>query len=230
MHRKGAQDLKKAKAFSRASKEIIVAVRSGGTDEDFNPRLRSALVSAKKVNLPKEKIDYAIKKATNQVDKTAYEEIIYEGYGPEGIGIIIETLTDNRNRTASDVRACFSRHSCVMSSQGGVSYLFDRVVEIIYQIPQIEQDNFYNKVIELDILDYEQLGEESRVICDFNKFSKISSDLTVCFGYFTQHELKWRPRSEVSLNVIKQEKALKLIKALDLLEDTQRVNHTLQLK
>jgi YebC/PmpR family DNA-binding regulatory protein len=230
MHRKGAQDLKKAKAFSRASKEIIVAVKSGGTDENFNPRLRNALANAKKVNLPKDKIDYAIKKATNQTDKTAYEEIRYEGYGPEGIGIIIETLTDNKNRTASEVRACFSKYACVMASQGGVSYLFDKVVEIIYQIPQTEQDNFYNEVIELDILDCEQVDEEYRVICDFEKFSEISVALRDQFGDFDRYKAKWQPQSELPLDDDKTEKALKLIESLDNLEDTQLVSHNLQLK
>ena len=229
MHRKGAQDLKKAKAFSRASKEIIVAVKAAGSDENFNPKLRSALANAKKVNLPKDRIDYAIKKANNQTDKDSYEEIRYEGYGPEGIGIIVETLTDNKNRTASEVRSCFNKFNSVLAAQGGVSYLFVKVSEIIYHIPPDQYDDFYNKVLELDIIDCEQTDSECIVICDFEKFSEITEFIKRHFGDFTSFNVKWRSQSELELDNLQKEKVLKLVDALDNLEDTQYVCHNLKL-
>ncbi|MEO0498289.1 MAG: YebC/PmpR family DNA-binding transcriptional regulator, partial [Pseudomonadota bacterium] len=149
MHRKGRQDAQRAKAFSRLSKEITVAVKMGGgtIDPDMNPRLRLAIQNAKGQSMPKDNIQRAITKGSGG-DGEDYEEIRYEGYGPGGVAVIVEALTDNRNRSASNIRACFTKNGGQMAETGSVSFMFDRVGEIAYPLAVADADTMMEHAIE----------------------------------------------------------------------------------
>ena len=146
-HRKGAQDKKRAKIFSRLAKEITVAAKMGMPDPDSNPRLRTAILAARAQNMPKDNIERAIKKSAD-ADGENYDEVRYEGFGPGGIGVIVETLTDNRNRTASDVRSTFSKSGGNMGETGSVSFMFDRVGSIEYGPEAADAETVFEVAIE----------------------------------------------------------------------------------
>ncbi|WPX96263.1 YebC/PmpR family DNA-binding transcriptional regulator [Candidatus Bandiella euplotis] len=225
MHRKGAQDNRRAKAFTRVVKEIIVAVKSGMPDPNFNPRLRAAITAAKQVNLPKDKIDSAIKKAISGNDGVDYEEVKYEGYAPGGVALIVEALTDNRNRTASEVRAAFSKFGGALGEQGSVGYLFRRVGLIVYDDSgDIDKDNLIEYALELEVEDC--LEEEGcmEILCSVEKYPEISEKLEQKFGKPIESEIKWVADLMVDLDEDKSVKILKLVEALDNLDDVQSVS------
>lgn len=224
MHRKGAQDKKKAKAFTRAVKEIIVAAKTGMPDPSFNPRLRTAIITAKQANLPKDKIDNAIKKATSITDGINYEEIRYEGYGPGGVAIIVETLTDNKNRTASDVRSTFSKNGGTLGEQGSVGYMFRKVGYIVYEEKSLDKNEIIEMVIELEADDCMYEGEIIEILCSLEKYSDISEALQKKFGNPLKSEIKWISDIIIELDEESNEKVLKLLDGLDNLDDVQSVN------
>ncbi|MFQ3307342.1 MAG: YebC/PmpR family DNA-binding regulatory protein [Candidatus Midichloriaceae bacterium] len=228
MHRKGAQDKKRAKAFTRAVKEIIVAAKSGMPDPDSNPRLRTAIVSAKQINLPKDKIDNAIKKATSDNNGVNYEEIRYEGYGASGIAIIVETMTDNKNRTASEVRSTFSKYGGSLGEQGSVSYSFNKVGVIIYESSSINPENLMEMAIEMDVNDCIEEDGYIEIICSLEKYSEIAEKLEKKFDQPIESSIKWYPELYMELNEEKKEKVIKLIDALDNLDDVQSVSSNLK--
>ena len=149
-HRKGAQDAKRAKVFTKVAKEIIVAVKTAGgqTDPNFNPRLRGAIASARALNMPKDRIDKAIKQGSGQNDDDNYEEIRYEGYAPGGIAIIVEAMTNNRNRTAAEVRTIFNKGGGSLGETGSVAYMFDRVGFIQYPFSVTSNDAMFEAALE----------------------------------------------------------------------------------
>jgi YebC/PmpR family DNA-binding regulatory protein len=225
MHRKGAQDNKKAKAFTRVVKEIIVAVKSGLPDPNFNPRLRAAITSAKQVNLPKDKIDGAIKKAISGNDGVDYEEIKYEGYAHGGVALIVETLTDNRNRTASEVRAAFTKHGGVLGEQGSVGYMFHRMGSIVYEdAGSFNKDQLMEYAIELEVDDCLEEDGYVEITCSVEKYSEVSEKLEQKFGQPVESEIKWVADTMIDLDEVQSEKLLKLINTLDNLDDVQSVS------
>ena len=224
MHRKGAQDKKRAKAFTRAVKEIIVAAKTGMPDPNFNPRLRTAIIAAKQANLPKDKIDNAIKKATSATDSVNYEEIRYEGYGPGGIAIIVETLTDNKNRTASEVRAAFSKNGGALGEPGSVGYMFKKVGSIIYDESNIDKNKLIDDAIELEADDCIEEDSVIEIISSTEKYSEINDALENKFGKPLESQIKWVADTLVELDEEKNEKVAKLLEALDNLDDVQSVN------
>lgn len=225
MHRKGAQDNKKAKAFTRVVKEIIVAVKSGLPDPNFNPRLRAAITSAKQVNLPKDKIDGAIKKAISGNDGVDYEEIKYEGYAHGGVALIVETLTDNRNRTASEVRAAFTKHGGVLGEQGSVGYMFHRMGSIVYEdAGSFNKDQLMEYAIELEVDDCVEEDGYVEITCSVEKYSEVSEKLEQKFGQPVESEIKWVADTMIDLDEVQSEKLLKLINTLDNLDDVQSVS------
>ena len=230
MHRKGAQDKKRAKAFTRAVKEIIVAAKTGMPDPNFNPRLRTAIITAKQANLPKDKIDNAIKKATSATDGVNYEEIRYEGYGPGGVAIIVETLTDNKNRTASDVRSTFSKNEGALGEQGSVGYMFKKVGSIVYEEKNIDKNEIIEVAIELEVDDCIDDDDIIEILCSTEKYSEISENLENKFGKPLESEIKWVSDIMVELDEENSEKVLKLLDALDNLDDVQSVNSNYKLK
>ena len=171
MHRKGAQDAKRAKIFAKLIREVAVAAKLGGPDPDANPRLRSAVAACRQANMPKDNIDRAVKKASGGDDGENYEEIRYEGYGPGGVAVIVEALTDNRNRTASDVRAAFSKHGGTLAETGAVSFMFDRVGMIHYPAGAGDSDAMFEAALEAGAEDVESGDEGHDIYClpdDFN--------------------------------------------------------------
>ena len=223
MHRKGAQDKKRAKIFTRAIKEITVAAKSS-PDPNANPRLRAALTAAKQVNLPKDKIDNAIKKATSDSDGVNYEESRYEGYAPGGIALIVEALTDNKNRTAGEIRSTFGKYGGTLGEQGSVSYLFKKMGSIIYEIDKIDKVQLMEEAIELEADDCLEEDGYMEILCSIEKYPEISEKLEVKFGKSTESELKWIAETTITLDDEKGENVLKLIDALDSIDDVQSVS------
>src|SRR5215475_6504142 len=164
MYRKGAQDKKRAKIFTKIIRELTTAARSGLPDPNANPRLRAAIVAAKQANMPKDTVDRAIKRGSGAEGGESYEEVRYEGYGPGGVAVIVEALTDNRNRTASDVRAAFTKASGALGETNSVSFMFDRVGEIIYPANAASADDMLEAAIEAGASDVESDDERHMVL------------------------------------------------------------------
>lgn len=222
MHRKGAQDAKRARIFSKISREILVAVRSGMPDPCFNPRLRAALASARSANMPKDIIDRAIKKATGEGDHTNYEEVRYEGYGPEGVAIIVETLTDNRNRTASEIRSYFNKYGGNLGETGSVSFCFERLGLLHFDKNNFSFDQVFEAAAEIGADNIEESTESIEVICSLETFAEVRDYLLEHLGDPLEAKIIWRP-----LNYIDCEEgtAKTLIKLIDLLEDNDDVQN-----
>ncbi len=185
-HKKGAADAKRGKAFSRVSKEITTAVRQGLPDPDGNPRLRAAIASAKAVNMPKDGIERAIKKGTGELGGGVLEELVYEAYGPGGVAIVIDILTDNRNRTASNIRLVFTKAGLSLADSGSVSRMFSRKARFVLEGENIDEDSLYEILLEADVdVDEIQVGEDTaEIIAPPEAFNDIlaaleSTDLSI---------------------------------------------------
>lgn len=228
MHRKGDQDQKRAKTFTRVIKEIIVAAKSNA-DPNFNPRLRAAITAAKQVNLPKDRIDSAIKRATSGNDGVSYEEIRYEGYGPSGVALIVETLTDNKNRTVGEIRSTFSKHGGTLGEQGNVSYLFKKMGIILYKTDEIDKTQLMEEAIDVGVDDCLEEDGYIEILCSVEKYSEITEKLEAKFGKPLESEIRWIAETTVTLDEEKGDKVLKLIDALDNLDDVQSVSSNYKL-
>jgi len=221
MHRKGRQDAKRAKIFARLGKELSVAARAG-TDPDFNPRLRLAVAAAKAQNMPNDNIQRAIKRA-EQGDDVIYEEVRYEGYGPGGVAVIIESLTDNRNRTASEVRAAFSKHGGNLGETGSVSFMFERVGIINFPADVAAGDDVFEAALEAGASDVESTDDGHEITCDPEDFSGVRDALEERFGAPEETRLDWKPQNSVAVDEDTAGTLLKLLDALDDNDDVQRV-------
>ncbi|MGP1395650.1 MAG: YebC/PmpR family DNA-binding transcriptional regulator [Inquilinaceae bacterium] len=224
MHRKGAQDARRAKMFTKLIKEIVVAAKEGLPDPAMNPRLRSAIAAAKGANMPKDNIDRAIKKATGGGDDTNYEEIRYEGYGPAGVALIVEALTDNRNRTAAEVRAIFNKHGGTLGETNSVSFLFDRVGEITYPPETADADTMFEAALEAGADNVESTGDGHVVTTAVEEFSSVRDVLERHFGDPGSAALTWRPLTAVTVDEDPASALLKMLDALDDNDDVQRVS------
>ena len=221
MHRKGAQDKKRAKAFSRLGKEISIAVKIGGSDPDKNIRLRSAINNAKSINMPKDNINRAIKKGEGNDPNSNYEEIRYEGYGPSGVAIIVDAMTNNKNRTASEIRSTFNKYGGNLGETGSVSFNFKRFGKISLK-KEIAEEKLFEFIIENNSIDFEISEEQYNVFCDSNNLHILNEKIINEFNVSTTTELIWK--SEVSINV-ENDDALRLFKLLDLLEENEDVQN-----
>ena len=221
MHRKGAQDKKRAKVFSRVIKELTVAARDG-TDPDSNPRLRTALLAARAANMPKDNIDRVLKKAEGG-DAESYDEIRYEGYSPGGVALIVEALTDNRNRTASEVRATFSKFGGNLGETGSVNFMFDRVGQIVYPAGAGDADAVFEAALEAgaDDVESDEAGHEITTAPD--DFNKVREALEGSFGAPEEAGLAWKPQNTIAVDEEQARALLKLLEALDDLDDVQNV-------
>jgi YebC/PmpR family DNA-binding regulatory protein len=222
MHRKGAQDKRRAKMFSRLSKEITVAAKMGLPDPGFNPRLRAAIVAARAQNMPKDNIERAIKKS-QQAGGEDYAEIRYEGFAPGGVGVIVETLTDNRNRTASEVRSTFSKFGGNLGETGSVSFMFDRVGEIEYPASAGTPDAMLEAALDVGADDCQSDDEAHRFFCDAGELHEIASRLEEKLGEPNGARLIWRPQNTIGVDDDKAEKLLKMLDALEDSDDVQSV-------
>lgn len=222
MHRKGRQDAARARNFTRLVREVQVAARTGLPDPTFNPRLRMAIQAAKAANVPKDNIERAIKKAEGS-DGEAFEEIRYEGYGPGGVAIIVEAVTDNRNRTASDVRSAFSRNGGTLGETNSVSFQFDRVGQVTFRSDVATADEMLEAAIECGAEECESSEEGHDIVCAPDDLSNVSEALEERFGPSEQAMLTWRPQSIIQLDEDQAPTLIKLMEVLDDNDDVQRV-------
>ncbi len=223
MHRKGRQDAKRAKVFSKLIRELTVAAKTGLPDPDMNPRLRTAIAAAKSANMPGDTMNRAIKKGSGGDDDTNFEEIRYEGYGPGGVAVIVEALTDNRNRTASEVRAAFTKFNGSMGETGSVSFMFDRVGMIVYGPGAASPDDMFEAALEAGAGDVESTDTGHEVTCDPDDFSTARDDLEARFGQAEDARLDWKPQTSVAVDEKAAETLLKFLGALEDNDDVQRV-------
>ncbi len=224
MYRKGAQDAKRSKQFARLSREIMVAVREGLPDPAANPRLRTAIAAARAANMPKDNIERAVKRGSGAEDGVSYEEIRYEGYGPGGVAIIVEALTDNRNRTASEVRAAFSKHQANLGETGSVAFMFDRAGQISYPAETASADDMFEAALNAGASDVESSDDGHEVVCAPEDFHTVREALEAQFGGARSGGLVWRPQNNVAVDAEAAELLFKLLEALDDNDDVQSVS------
>ncbi len=221
-HRKGRQDAARAKLFSKLSKEITVAAKMGDPDPDKNPRLRLAIKEARSNSVPKDVIQRAINKS--QAGEGAdYEEIRYEGYGPGGVAVIVEAMTDNRNRTASSVRSIFTKHGGSLGETGSVSFMFERKGEIRYPLGIGDLERVMEAAIEAGAEDVEDTDDGYIIWTEATDLAAVSNTLDELLGPSESAKLVWRPTTTVELDLEGMQKLMKLIEALEDDDDVQRV-------
>ena len=219
MHRKGAQDARRAKKFARLTKELQVAVR-GGTDPSSNPRLRSALSACRAVNMPKDNIERVIKKAEDG-ENSNLEEIRYEGYAPGGVALIVDALTDNRNRTAAEVRSSFTKYGGNLGETGSVSFMFNNVGQIVYKKNIMSEDEIFDIAIEVGANDVKADENNYEIITSVNEFNNVREKLESILGVPDQAELIWYPENNVQID--DERKATSILKLLDTLDNCEDV-------
>jgi len=222
MHRKGAQDKKRAKVFTKLIRELTVAAKTGMPDPDANPRLRTAMTAARQANMPNDTMQRAINKGSGD-DDTSYEEIQYEGFGPGGVALIVEALTDNRNRTASEVRAAFSKNGGNLGETGSVNFMFERVGLIVYPAAAADAETMFEAALEAGAADVESSDDGHEVTCAPDDFSRVRDALAEQFGDAETARLDWKPQNEIAIDEDAASTLFKLIDALEDNDDVQRV-------
>ena len=222
MHRKGAQDAKRARQFAKLIREITVSARQGLADPAFNPRLRAAMAASREANMPRDTIERAVKKATGAGGGEDYVEVRYEGYGPAGIAVIVEALTDNRNRTASDVRSAFNKYGGAMGETNSVSFMFNRLGVIGYPAAAASADDMLEAAIEAGADNAESDADGHEITCAVEDFFAVRDAMETRFGEPARAKLEWRPTNSIMLD---EEKASSLLKLLDVLEDNDDVQN-----
>jgi YebC/PmpR family DNA-binding regulatory protein len=222
MHKKGAADARRSKVFSKLAREITVAAKLGVPDPTMNPRLRLAIQNARAENMPKDNIERAIKKAAGG-EAESYEAIRYEGYGPGGVAMIVEALTDNRNRTAGAIRSCFTRYGGALGETGSVGFLFDRVGEIVYPAKAGTADQMLEAAIDAGADDVDSAPENHRIICAFAAMNDVAKALEARFGEAETVKGIWKPQTTSPLDEERAGSMLKLIAALEDDDDVQGV-------
>lgn len=222
-HRKGAQDKKRAKQFAKLSKEIMVAAGMGTPDPEMNPRLRTAIAAAKGVSMPKDNIERAIKKGSGEIDGSNYTEMRYEGYGPGGVAVIVETLTDNKNRTASDVRSTFTKRGGNLGETGSVAFSFERRALITYALESADADTMFEAALEAGASDVETTEDGHEITCEPDELHTVLDGLVKAFGDSTGAALDWKATNMCEVNEGKAESLMGLVEALEDLDDVQDV-------
>ena len=228
-HRKGAQDAKRSKIFAKFAREIMVAAKLGGEDINSNARLRTAIATAKAQSMPKDNITRAIKKGVGETGGENFEEIRYEGYGIAGVAVIVETLTDNRNRTASEVRSTFSKRGGNLGETGSVSFMFERQGEIVFESSVSDPDTIFEEALESGAEDVITEDEDYTIKTQPEDFTKCLESLTEKFGDVKHAELGWFAQTTANLDLEKTKSILNLVEALEDLEDVQKVYTNLEI-
>ena len=221
-HRKGRQDAARSKLFSKLAKEITVAAKMGDPDPDKNPRLRLAVKEAKSNSVPKDVIDRAIKKSQGG-EGDDYEEIRYEGYGPNGVAVIVEAMTDNRNRTASTVRSTFSKNGGNLGETGSVGFMFERKGEVAYAAEVGDADTVMMAAIEAGAEDVESGEDGHYIYCADTDLNEVSTALEAELGESESTKLIWKPTTTTEMDLEGMQKLMRLIEALEDDDDIQRV-------
>ena len=223
MHRKGAQDKKRARLFSRLTREIIVAAKQGLPDPAGNPRLRGAIQAARAANVPRDNIERAIKRATGEDKDTNYEAVRYEGYGPGGVAIIAEALTDNRNRTAGEVRMIFSKNGGALGESNSVSFMFERVGRIVFPAKVGSADQVFEAAVEAGAADVQSGEETHEITTAADDVMAVRDALVARFGDPLEARQSWRPQNTVPVEGEAAETLFALLEALDENDDVQSV-------
>jgi YebC/PmpR family DNA-binding regulatory protein len=222
MHRKGRQDAQKSKLFGKLAREITVSAKLGTPDPAMNPRLRAAVLAARAENMPKDNIERAIKKALGG-DADNYEEIRYEGYGPGGIAVIVEVLTDNRNRTAGEVRATFTKSGGNLAETGAVSFMFDHIGVIEYDAKTASGEAMFEAALDAGADDVVSSEAGHEIYATPDHFGSVAKALEAKFGEPRKASLTWRPQNTVAVDDEQGEKVIKLIDSLNEHDDVQNV-------
>ncbi len=222
MHRKGAQDAKRARAFAKLIREITVSARQGLPDPASNPRLRAAVIAARAVNMPRDTIERAIKKASGAAAGEDYQEVRYEGYGPAGVAVIVEALTDNRNRTASDIRSAFAKYGGALGETNSVSFMFNRMGVVRYPAEAASADDMLEAAIEAGAENVESSADGHEITTVPDDIFAVRDVLEGRFGAPETARLEWRPTTTVTLD---EERAASVLKLLDVLDDSDDVQN-----
>lgn len=222
-HKKGAADAKRGKLFSRLIKEITVAAREGGGDANGNPRLRTALLTAKNANMPKDNIDRAIKRGTGEIDGVSYEEIYYEGYAPGGAAVMVEVLTDNKNRAASEVRHAFNKYGGNMGEPGSVAWLFAKKGSIVFEEGQVGEEQAMEIALEAGAEDVIAEGDNVEIHTAVADFETVKDAIEKAGLEYSSAEITYVPSNSLELDGKTLSSAMKLLDALDDLDDVQKV-------
>lgn len=228
MHRKGAQDAKRAKIFTKHQREITVSVKESGPDPDMNPRLRSAIIAAKADNMPKDNIERAIKKAAGGGDGDNFVEMRYEGYGPGGVAYIVDVLTDNKNRSASEVRSAFSKAGGNLGETGSVGFMFERIGLISYPADVTDFDTMFEVGLESGAGDVEESDDEYEITCPPEDFAALRDALIAEFGDPKSAKLDWRAVTPADADAELAEKNMRLIETLEDNDDVQNVSTNME--
>lgn len=221
-HRKAAQDKKRAGSFTKLVREVVVAAKSGLPEESKNPRLRAAVYAAKKANVPKDRIEAAIKKVAGGQDDENYEEARYEGYGPGGVAVIVDALTDNRNRTASDVRTAFSKSGGSLGESGSVAFMFERVGWLQYKFEVADSEAMFEAAVEAGADDVESTEDGHDVTCAPDAFNEVREAMVEKFGDPEEGRLSWKPNTTSEVDA---ETGRKVMNLVDVLEDSDDVQY-----
>ncbi len=222
-HRKGRQDAKRAKIFTKVGREIIVAAKLGGSDPEMNPRLRLAVQKARGVNMPNDKIKKAIQTGAGGTDGAEYEEIRYEGYGPGGVAVIVEALTDNRNRTVGEVRLAFTKVNGSLGETGAVTFMFDQVGEIIYPADKASADEMFEAAVEAGAENCESGDDIHEITCATDDLAQVRDALEAKLGEAEKSGFVWRANTGTEVDEATAESILKLIDMLEDNDDVQAV-------
>ena len=221
-HKKGAADAKRGKIFSKLIKEVTVAARIGGGDPSGNPRLRTAIQAAKAENMPKENIARAIKKGTGELEGTSYEEVDYEGYGPGGVAMLIDCLTDNKNRTVADIKHLFDRHGGNLGEPGCVSWMFEKKGLIIFDKSNVDEENLLNIALEAGAEDVKDSETEFEVVMEPSEFEAVKEAFDNAEFKYSLAEISMIPQNTVKLE---GKQANQMLNLMDALEDHDDINH-----
>jgi YebC/PmpR family DNA-binding regulatory protein len=222
MHRKGRVDAVRSKMFSKLAREITVAAKMGMPDPNFNPRLRAAILAARAENMPKDNIERAIKKSQGG-DAENYDEIRYEGYGPGGAAVIVEAMTDNRNRTASDIRSVFTKAGGNLAETGAVAFMFDHVGVVEFDAKAGDPDAMLEAAIEAGAEDVESDENGHTVYCEQSALAEVTRALEAKFGEPRKSALTWKPQNAVAVDDEAGEKLIRLVESLEDHDDVQNV-------
>jgi YebC/PmpR family DNA-binding regulatory protein len=227
-HKKGAADAKRGQVFTKIIKEITVAAKAGGGDPESNPRLRTAILKAKAANMPKDNIDRAIKKGTGELEGVTYVELTYEAYGPGGTALLIDTLTDNRNRTASDVRSIITKSGANLGESGCVSYLFKRKGLIGYDASKYPEDKIFETALEAGADDVDNDGESITVLTDPDSFEAVLDAMTKAGFEQNMAEISKVPETKAMVDKDTARKVINLIERLEENDDVQAVSTNME--
>ncbi|MEW6348239.1 MAG: YebC/PmpR family DNA-binding transcriptional regulator [Thermodesulfobacteriota bacterium] len=223
-HKKGAADAKRGKLFSKIIKEITIAARAGGGDVEGNPRLRTAVTAARAANMPKENVERAIKRGTGEIEGAAYEEIIYEGYGPGGVAVLVETLTDNKNRTVAEIRHIFEKYTGNLGENGCVSWMFDKKGIVVVDGTGLHEDEVIEVALEAGAQDVTPDGDNFEITTEPGDFETVKQAVEARGWKIELAETSMVPQTTVKLEGRKAELMLKMMNALDDNEDLQSVS------